>query len=133
MKRLIALCYLFFGIVFLSTYPLTTSAQAIDEITQALQLGSSKTLGKYLQDHVSLNVNNTLSDYSRNQAEQILRDFFRKNPPKEFKILHQDEAADNTWHFIGQYLSDEASFKVLVKGAKQGGGLTVSQIDFTKE
>ena len=133
MKRIIVLFYLFFGMVYLIACPPTATAQSIDEITQTIQNGSSKALGKFLQDNVTLNINNTLSDYSKNQAEQILRDFFRKNPCKEFEVLHQDESADKTWHFIGQYLGDGASFKVLVKGAKQDGKLTVSHIEFTKE
>lgn len=127
------LFYLFSGMVYLLACPPTATAQSIDEITHAIQNGSSKALGKSLQNNVTLNINNTLSDYSKNQAEQILRDFFRKNPSKEFKVLHQDESADKTWHFIGQYLGDGASFKVLVKGAQQDGKLTVSHIEFTKE
>ena len=133
MKRIIVLSYLFFGIAFLTTYSLSATAQTMDEITETIDSGSSKTLGKFLDDNVTLNVNNTLSDYSKNQAEQVLRDFFRKNPPKELKILHQDESADKTWYIIGQYLSSETNFKVLIKGIKQGERLIISNIEFTKE
>lgn len=133
MKRIIVLSYLFFGIAFLTTYSLSATAQTIDEITETIHSGSSKALGKFLDDNVTLNVNNTLSDYSKNQAEQVLRDFFRKNPPKELKILHQDESADKTWYIIGQYLSKETNFKVLIKGIKQGERLIISNIEFTKE
>lgn len=133
MKRLVALFYLFFGIVYLTVVPSTATAQGLENITQSLHTGSSKSLGKYLQDNVTLNINNTLSDYSKNQAEQILRDFFRKNPPKEFKVLHQDEPADTSWFIIGQYHTGQAVYHVLVKGLKQEEKLVVSTIEFTKQ
>ena len=133
MKRIFVLFYLVFGIAFLTTYSLSATAQTIDEITETIHSGSSKALGKLLDDNVTLNINNTLSDYSKNQAEQVLRDFFRKNPPKELIILHQDESADKPWYIIGKYLSKETDFKVLIKGIKQGESLIISSIEFTKE
>lgn len=133
MKRFIALFYLFFGMIYLTAVLSPATAQTIEEITQSVHTGSSKGLGKSLQDNITLNINHTLSDYSKNQAEQVLRDFFRKNPPQEFKVLHQDEPADKSWFIIGQYLSEEAIFKVLIKGMKQEEKLLISTIEFTKE
>lgn len=133
MNKMIALFYLFFGVLSFYLLPATTTAQTADEITQSIQSGSSKSLSKFLNETVTLNINNTLSDYSKNQAEQIFRDFFRKNPPKEFKVLHQDESADKSWHIIGKYHSEEADFRVLVKGTRQNGGLSISSMEFTKE
>ena len=111
----------------------TATAQTIDEITQTVQSGSSKALGKFLQDNITLSINNTLSDYSKHQAEQVLKDFFRKNPPKEFKLLHQDGPANKNWHIIAQYRGDDANFRVLIKGAEHDGKLIISTIEFTKE
>ena len=133
MKRIVDVFCLFFGIIFLTIYHPPATAQTIDEITQSIHTGSSKALGKSMQDNITLNINNTLSDYSKNQAEQILRDFFRKNPPKELKVLHRDESADKAWYIIGQYRSEEANFKVLVKGIRQEGRLIISSMEFTKE
>lgn len=133
MKRFIALFYLFSIMGYFTTLLPTATAQTIDEITLSIHTGSSKALGKFLQDNVTLNINNTLSDYSKYQAEQVLKDFFRKNPPKEFKLLHQDGSDDKNWYVIGQYLGDEANFKVLIKGVKQNGKLIISTIEFTKE
>ncbi len=133
MNKIIALFYLFLGITYLTAFTPSVTAQSTDKITETVQSGSSKALGKFLKGNVTLNINNTLSDYSKNQAEQILRDFFRKNPPKEFKQLHQDEPADRSWHIIGRYLSEEANFRVLIKGVKEEGKLMISSMEFTKE
>lgn len=133
MNKMIALFYLFFGVFSLHLIPATTTAQSADEITQSIQSGSSKSLSKFLNETVTLNINNNLSDYSKNQAEQIFRDFFRKNPPKEFKVLHQDESTDKSWHIIGIYHSVEADFRVLLKGTKQNEMLSISSMEFTKE
>lgn len=133
MNKMVAFFFMFCGIVCLHLLTATVSAQTTDDITQSIQTGSSKSLGKFLKETVTLNINNNLSDYSKNQAEQIFRDFFRKNPPKEFKVLHQDESADKSWYIIGLYLSEEADFRVLLKGARQEGILSISSMEFTKE
>jgi hypothetical protein len=133
MNKMIVVVYLFFGIIFYTALLPPATAQTVDEIVQAVQSGSSKSLGKFLKETVTLSVNNTLSDYSRNQAEQVLRDFFRKTPAKEFKTLHQDESADRSWYIIGQYISEDANFKVLIQGMKQDGKLIISNMEFSKE
>jgi hypothetical protein len=133
MNKMVAFFFIFCGIICLHLFTATVSAQTTDDITQSIQSGSSKSLGKFLKETVTLNINNNLSDYSKNQAEQIFRDFFRKNPPKEFKVLHQDESADKSWYIIGLYLSEEADFRVLLKGARQEGALIISSMEFTKE
>lgn len=133
MNKMIALFGFFFGILIFTFVSTHTVAQTTDEITKSIASGSSKSLGKFLNETVTLNINNNLSDYSKNQAELVFRDFFRKHPPKDFEVLHRDEPTDRTWHFIGKYYSDEADFRVLVKGTKQNGALSISTMEFTKE
>ena len=78
-------------------------------------------------------MNNGTGDYSQNQAELILRDFFRKFPPKDFEVIHKGESKENLWYLIGNYESEEADFKVLVKGKQNNGHLKIYSMDFKKE
>src|SRR5690554_48530 len=132
MHKVITLVCFFFGILILASLPTQSTAQTTEEITKSIQSGSSRDLGKFFNQTVTLNINNTLSDYSKNQAELMFRDFFRRYPVKEFKVLHQDESSDKSWHLIGKYTSLD-SFRVLLKGTKQNGLTRISSMEFSKE
>ncbi|HLT08679.1 MAG TPA: DUF4783 domain-containing protein [Cyclobacteriaceae bacterium] len=132
MNKMFALGCVLLGIVAF-TYLRALPLQNIEEISAAMQTGSSKSLARFFKDSVSLNISNNFSSYSKNQAEQILREFFRKYPCEEFKILHQDQPEDKSWHIIGQYSSVEETFKVLIKGLREDGKLSISSLEFTKE
>lgn len=131
LKNITLVCF-FFGIIMIALLPKQSTAQTTEKIIESLQTASSKGLGKFFQESITLNMNNTLSDYSSNQAELVIRDFFRKYPVQEFKVLHQDESTDKSWHLIGKYVSGD-NFKVLVKGTKENGKTRISSIEFSKE
>ena len=133
MNEWIAHTVYIFGLIFLSCQVPTTSAQNMDGIVESIQSGSSKDLGKYFNRTIALNMDKAQGDYSNNQAQLIFRDFFRKSPPNEFEIIHQDTTSDKIWYFIGKYWSNAANFKVLVKGTQEKGALSIYSIDFTRE
>jgi len=109
------------------------NAQSQEEIVKTILSGSSRELAKYFNNTLALNMNNDSGDYSNNQAELILRDFFRKFPPKDFEVVHQGESKETLWYFIGNYESEEADFKVLVKGKQENEQLRIYSMDFKKE
>lgn len=122
-----------FTIIVLFSFPSPTAAQSTGKITESLHSGSSKELGKFFSNQITLTLNKTQSDYSKNQAELVFRDFFRKHPPEDFKLLHEDESADKSWYFIGKYVSSDSDFRVLVKGTKQNGTYIIESMEFSKE
>ena len=68
-------------ILFLWLLPLTEPASPaqIDPIVSAIQGGSSSDLARYFFPTISLNINGQQGEYSKNQAEIVLKDFFKKN------------------------------------------------------
>ena len=78
-----------------------------DEIVQALKIGDAKTIGKYFNSSVELNFSESQGVYGKAQAEQILKDFFRKNAYAngkfEYKHLHTTNK-DNAQYYIGELL-----------------------------
>ena len=132
MHKIVTLICFFCGIILIASLTTKSTAQTTDKITEAIQSGSSKALGKYFNESITLDINNTLSDYSKNQAELMFRDFFRKHPVQEFKVLHQDETTDKSWYLIGKYISGD-NFRVLIKGTKQQGIARISSMEFNRE
>ena len=133
MNKIIARISVFLGLISLTFIFTPSFGQSTEEITQIIKDGASKDLAQYLHHTVSLNINNASGDYSRKQTEVILRDFFRKSPPRDFTVVHEGESAENIWYLIGNYTCQDALLKVLIKGRKENGNMSIYSLDFTKE
>lgn len=105
----------------------------IDEISTALKDGSSRELVKFFDNSIELNLVNKQSDYSKNQAEIVMRDFFKKFPPNDFEIIHKGESTENIRYFIGKYESRGTNFRILIKSKlEKRNHLKIYSMDFTK-
>ena len=133
MNKMIAVIHFLSGIIFLSFVTPNDSNQVIDEIVQSIQTGSSRELSKFFTNTIALSMDENSGDYSKNQSELIFRDFFRRFPPEDFKVVHQRESHDNAWYIIGNYLSKEADFTVLVKGKSENGSSNIYSMDIRRE
>ena len=78
-----------------------TEHDICDDISKAIGAGDAKQLAAYFGNTVELTIMNREDSYSKTQAELIVRDFFAKNPPKSFAILHRGSSKDGTHYAIG--------------------------------
>ncbi|SHM60993.1 protein of unknown function [Cyclobacterium lianum] len=82
----------------------------------AFQQGSIREITRFLDDMVEISLDNDKRDYSRSQAEIVLRDFFRNNPAENFDLQHEGQTGDNLSYLIGTYHSLERKYRVLIRG-----------------
>jgi hypothetical protein len=78
-----------------------TENDVCDDISNAIGAGDAKQLATYFGSTVELTIMNREDSYSKTQAELIVRDFFAKNPPKSFTIIHKGSSKDGTHYAIG--------------------------------
>ena len=76
-----------------------------DDISSAIRNGDAKQLVSYIKGSLDLTIGSQESVYSKTQAEQILRDFFLKNKPKAFEILHKGSSKEGKLYVIGTMVS----------------------------
>jgi hypothetical protein len=105
----------------------------IDQVREAIKTGSAKELAKYLNTSVDVTLDGKPSTYSKAQAEFVLRDFFKANPPNEFNIIHQGSSKGGQPFAIGQYKSGNATYRVWMKIRVSGNQSMVQEISFVKE
>ena len=126
-------------ILFLGTITFTVSpaafgqSEVINNVRSAIKAGSSKELSKYLGDMISLEIEGVQSNYSKTQAEYVLKDFFKKYPPNDFQYVHQGASEGGLKYAIGRYSYDGGSFRVVLRSKNIDGTYKVSSLDFTKE
>lgn len=117
MKRLL---FITFGLVMiLSSF---TSQSGIDEVISALRSGNASTLAKYFDNYVDITMPEKSNNYSKSQAEIILKDFFSSNEVKSFEVKHKGNN-ENGEYCIGTLETKNGSFRATVymqvKGNKQ--------------
>ncbi len=106
--------------------------KSIDPIVSAIGSGSSSELARFFDSSISMNVNGQQGDYSKNQAEIVLRDFFKKNQSLGFSLIFQNENPGSLSTYIGEYSSNQGMFKVLIKVSQNGSGFRIYSLDFVK-
>ena len=127
---------IFLALILVSGTIFTANAQAdvIKNVRTAIKAGSSKELVKYMNNTVELTFDGSKSSYSRTQAEFVLRDFFKKYPPKDFQYIHQGASREEGLKYvIGKYSYENGSFRVYMLFKQFKGVYMVDLIDFSKE
>jgi hypothetical protein len=126
--------------IFLIFMFLTVSNPAVfagdigNDIAAAIRAGDARKLSGWFSNHVDLTVLGKEELYSKAQAEQILRDFFIKHPPRSFILKHHSSNPTTTQYGIGSYLSksgDKYRIHFLIK--KIGNQTFIQQFSIETE
>ena len=104
----------------------------ISKVRDAIKTGSSKEISQLLNQTVDMTIQGTMKNYSKAQAEIVLKDFFKKYPPSSFTIKHQGSSKGGLLYAIGVYISDSSSFDVWIRVKKFGDSYLIQEVSFTK-
>lgn len=72
-----------------------------DDIANSIRSGDARQLATFFGNTIDLTILDKENAYSKAQAELIIKDFFSKNPPKSFTILHKGSSPEGTQYAIG--------------------------------
>jgi len=105
----------------------------IDDVKETIKTGSAKELSKYLNQTVDVTIEGKVENYSKAQAEFVLRDFFKTHPPSEFNVIHQGSSKGGQPFAIGQYKSGSDTYRVWMKIKTVDKTQLIQEISFVKE
>ncbi len=123
----------------LSFFVLTTitsfaSLDIFDEIGNSIRSGDAHSISLYFGNTVDLTIVNQEEVYSKVQAEQILRDFFSKNTPKTFNIIHKGESKEGARYAIGSLVTSQGvTYRTYFYVKQQGTTSIIQELRFMKE
>lgn len=133
MKKLFYIGGLLFVIfTFSQANTLVFNLESKEELLSVFQSGSSRELAKFFDQGVEININGNQGDYSRNQAELVMRDFFKKFPPVDFQLLHEGNNSEQIVYFIGMYKSEDTTFRIFIRGKKENATLKFYSLDIVR-
>lgn len=84
-----------------------------DGIIIAFKKGNASELVKYFNDNVELALSDIDDIYSKNQAELIIKDFFKKHPPTNFNVLHKG-GKETSRYAIGNLTTSNGKFRITI-------------------
>lgn len=128
--RILIFSFFLFGLEISAVYG---QSDVLNNVKTAMKAGSSKELTKYFHDVVEMVIDGEPADYSRTQAEFVLKDFLKKYPPSDFQYIHQGASKEGIKYAIGKYTFDDGSFRVLLRAKEFKDTYKVYSIDFTRE
>src|SRR5687767_1178088 len=100
----------------------------LERISLAMQTGNSKEMAKYFDNTVEINE----ESYSKAQAEMVLKDFFTKNKPASFKMIHNG-SSQGSQYGIGMLITDKGTYRTYIYLKPKGTSLFIQSISFEKE
>ncbi len=129
MKKL--LFALLLGIVSPALAQQETKIDIIEEVSSHIKEANIKELSLYFDVTVELTIQERENAYSKAQAEIILKNFFMKYPPKNFKVMHRGTSEKGGKYLIGLLTTENGgSFRTSVIIIEKEAQFYVQQIRF---
>lgn len=103
-------------------------------ITKAISNGNAEALGKFFDNTVEVAVMDNEEVYSKAEAINIVKDFFKKNKPSSFSQVHHGASkGQDSQYCIGNMVASSGTFRVYVYMKVSGGKYLIQELRFDKE
>ncbi|MEO0311981.1 MAG: hypothetical protein RIQ89_1638 [Bacteroidota bacterium] len=85
----------------------TAFADIYEDIASSIRKGDAKQLALFFGNTVDITLLEQENISAKAQAELIIKEFFTKNPPKIFSIIHKGASKEGTMYAIGNLTTIE--------------------------
>jgi hypothetical protein len=117
----------------LATFTSFAKIDPYEDIANSIRSGDAKSVSKYFSNSVDLTLISQEDVYSKAQAEQIIKDFFNKNTPRSFTIIHKGESKDGAKYAIGNMATSNGNYRVYFYFKVSGTVVNIQELRFMKE
>jgi uncharacterized phage-like protein YoqJ len=111
-------------------------AQNLEAVEKSLTTAFVKRDARQLTNHfsntLSIELPNKSGSYSKEQAQMVLRDFFKTHKPDGFSIIYKGENRDSSQFLIGLMQHGSNQYRVYVLMKKQKGQLLIHHLNIAR-
>lgn len=132
MRLLIYICIIQAGIM-LSTGQAVIAQDAVDKVNEAIKDGNASKLGEHFNSSLDISLPDEDKTMSKAHATQVIKSFFKDNPPKSYEVNHVGSSREATKYIIGTYTSGSKSYKTYILLKETDGKYLIVQLQFEKE
>jgi hypothetical protein len=127
MKKYISILLLATTII---TSAFTIQGGVIEDVITALRSGNANQLSGNFDDNIELTLPDKSDNYSKAQAQLIVKDFFSNNGVKGFEVKHKGDSPGGGHFCIGTLHTNAGSFRTNVFMKIKNGKEVVKEIRF---
>lgn len=103
----------------------------IDNVVVALKSGNAAQLSRYFDNRVDITLPERTDNYSRTQAEMILKDFFVSNGVRNFDLKYKSENAGSNY-CIGTLQTRTGNYRTTLLMKQKGDRQYLQDLSFQK-
>ncbi len=105
----------------------------ISIITKAIGDGDAATLGNYFDASVELTILDKQDVLDKSQATEALKNFFSKNKPRSYNMVHQGTSKGNASHYtIGDMQTVSGNYRVYLYYKSAGDKVLIQEMRIEK-
>jgi hypothetical protein len=123
MKRFFAILPL---VLIFSSYSLMAG---ITDVIAAMKMGDAAKLANYFDNSVEISTPGRSNNYSKSQAQMVIKDFFTTNTVKGFDVIHQGENAGSEY-CIGTLQTAGGDFRTTIFMKQKDGVQVIQELQF---
>jgi Domain of unknown function (DUF4783) len=113
------------ALVLVSFHPVYT----LDDITYAIRLGNAGELSRYLDNRVDITLPEKTDNYSKVQAEMIIRDFFSTNGVRNF-VVRKVGYSGSTEYCVGVLQTRNGDYRTTIFTRQKGDKEVLEELRF---
>ncbi|MCX7696697.1 MAG: DUF4783 domain-containing protein [Bacteroidales bacterium] len=121
-------------ILVFSVHPVTDTISSWknvnDGIRKAIATGDASQLATFFAPTIQLSIPGNKGEFSKVQAEILMKDFFSSYPPVSFEVVSEGRNGDNSFYTIGKYFTQSRSFNVYYVVEKKGNSIQMHILKF---
>lgn len=128
MKNLYSILFFLLPVIIASNI----TANNLDAVLNSLKKGNSSGIARFFDNRVDISLPNKTDNYSKNQGELILKEFFNNNPVRNFELKHKGEIKGAQF-CIGSLQTTNGNFRTKIYMRKKGNADVIQEIAFEVE
>ena len=105
----------------------------LDNIAFTLKTGNASELSKFFDTNIEITILDEEDVYSRAQAEVLIKNFFAKNPPTSFELMHQGSSKEGSKYGIGNLVTAKTTFRTYIYIKQKGKDYFIQELRFEEE
>lgn len=109
-----------------------TTQDVSERIARYISSGNANGLGTYFSDNVDMKIEDKQNVYSKTQATLVLKNFFNKNRPTDFKLIHKGKSQRGLEYRIGRLTTATTQYRVTFHLKPKGDSFLISQFYLEK-
>ncbi|OYT16312.1 MAG: hypothetical protein B7C24_08400 [Bacteroidetes bacterium 4572_77] len=103
-----------FIFILLSINIFAQNEQSFNQIAQRIKQNNSQGIAAFFAPTIDMTIESIDGTYSQQQAQVLLKDFFKRHQTKSFNITHKGSSNKKTFYAVGTLVSQDKTWDVYI-------------------